>query len=211
MSKIKEIFRISSHATGTFKFLGLSVNQLKDEIRIDQAAYIASLTQIPVTLARRNQKEIELTREEKSKLRSISGQILWVTGHTRPDMAFQACNVSNYGKKPTIQKILEANKAIKKMTSTNLSLRYPNLGDTKNIKVVCYSDATHASLPCGASQGAHIIFLYGENGKILPISWQSKKLRRVTKSPLASETLALSDAADGGYLISTLLQETFRL
>ena len=34
-----------------------------------------------------------------------------------------------------------------------------------------------------------------------------KKLKRVTKSPLASETLALGEAADAGILIANLLSE----
>ena len=33
----------------------------------------------------------------------------------------------------------------------------------------------------------------------------------VTKSPLASETLALGEAADAGFLVSTLIQEIFGL
>ena len=44
-------------------------------------------------------------------------------------------------------------------------------------------------------------------GKVAPILWQSKKLKRVTKSPLASETLALGEAADAGILIANLLSE----
>ena len=43
------------------------------------------------------------------------------------------------------------------------------------------------------------------------ISWQSKKLNRVTKSPLASEALALSEAADAGVLIASIWQEVFGL
>ena len=38
-----------------------------------------------------------------------------------------------------------------------------------------YGDATHASLPSGASQGAQIAFLCGNN-KAIPITWKSKKL-----------------------------------
>ena len=55
------------------------------------------------------------------------------------------------------------------------------------------------------------MLLLGENGKVAPISWQSRKLTRVTKSPLASETLALSEAADSGFLIASMVQEMFRL
>ena len=71
------------------------------------------------------------------------------------------------------------------------------MGTMDKIGISVYGDATHASLPDGSSQGAFIVFLKGE-GKVTPILWQSKKLKRVTKSPLASETLALGEAADAG-------------
>ena len=78
------------------------------------------------------------------------------------------------------------------------------------MRILAYSDATHASLPCGASHGALIIFLSG-NGRVAPIMWQSKKLNRVTKSPLASETMELAEAADAGFLIASMTKEVFGL
>ena len=53
-----------------------------------------------------------------------------------------------------------------------------------------YGDETHASLSRGASQGAQLVFLRGNN-RAVPITWKSKKLERVTKSSVASETMAL--------------------
>ena len=44
-----------------------------------------------------------------------------------------------------------------------------------------------------------------------PMCWASKKLDRVTKSPLASETLALNEAADAGVLTAAMIQEVFQL
>ena len=44
-----------------------------------------------------------------------------------------------------------------------------------------------------------------------PISWDSKKLKRVTKSPLASEASILTDAADAAFLVGKMFQEVFRL
>ena len=73
---------------------------------------------------------------------------------------------------------------------------------------MCFTDATHASLKCGSSQGAYIICLSG-NDKMVPVVWQSKKISRVTKSPLASETLALSEGSDAGYLLATQIKEIF--
>ena len=42
---------------------------------------------------------------------------------------------------------------------------------------------------------------------VAPIAWQSKKIHRVTKSPLASETLSLSEVADAGFTIALMVQE----
>ena len=55
------------------------------------------------------------------------------------------------------------------------------------------------------------MFIKGQNGEMVPISWKSKKLHRVTKSPLASETSALGEGADAGYLISSMVKEIFGL
>ena len=41
--------------------------------------------------------------------------------------------------------------------------------------------------------------------------WSSKKLDRITKSPIASETLALCEGADSAYLVASMIQEIFIL
>ena len=113
-------------------------------------------------------------------------------------------------KNPTVRKLLEANKAVKKLQMTKSRLLFPDLGDPRRLEVVVYKDAAHANLPSGASQGGNIIFLMGK-GRVAPISWSSKKLTRVTKSPLASEASALADAADSGFLVAMIIQEVFGL
>ena len=79
------------------------------------------------------------------------------------------------------------------------------------MKVVVYGDGSHSSLPSGASQGGNIVFLVGENGKAAPVSWKSKRLDRVTKSPLATEVSAVADAADYGHLVASMSKELFAL
>ena len=71
----------------------------------------------PIYLEIDRTKEIdsELSQDEVSELRLISGQRLWSTSQTRPDVAFEGCQVGNYGKHPTVRNILEANKAIQKL------------------------------------------------------------------------------------------------
>ena len=96
------------------------------------------------------------------------------------------------------------------MKSRKVYLRFPNLGDIGRTEIVCYAThAIHASLECGASQRAHIVLLEG-NENVIPLSWQLK-LSRVTKSPLALETLSLSDGADTSFLMDSLTQDIFQL
>ena len=47
----------------------------------------------------------------------------------------------------------------------------------------------------------------GINGKSSPVTWQSKKIRRVVRSTLASEALALADGVDCVLSIAMLLNE----
>ena len=134
----------------------------------------------------------------------------WVASQTRPDISYDVCRMSNVGKQPKVKMINEANKSLMKLKATKSTLSYMNIGTPEELSITVFCDATYASLNDGSSQGGFIIFIEGSKG-IAPISWQSKKLDRVTKSPLASECLALSEAADAGFLIAVLLQEVFQL
>ena len=167
VDSLKKTFKISTSARGAFRYVGLNVLQSKKGIKVDQNSYIAKIQ--PIYLESDRTKEID---SELSK---------WATSQTRPDVAFEGCQVGNYGKHPTVRNILEANKAIQKLQSRQLSISFPDLGKAEDLRILCYSDATHASLPNGASQGAYIVFLLGRNNMVAPITWQSKKISRVTR------------------------------
>ncbi|CAC5405450.1 unnamed protein product [Mytilus coruscus] len=59
----------------------------------------------------------------------------------------------------------------------------------------------------GGSQGGYVVFLMGYDGNVNPITWQSKKLRRVVRSTLASEALALADGVDCVISLAALFKE----
>ena len=210
IDKIKKTFRISVENQGSFKYVGLNVTQTDDATLLEQDTYIKRLEPVMMTADRLQDKESPLTKEEKAQLRSLSGQILWASSQTRPDIMFDSCITSNYGKNPTIRNIIQANKTVKKLKSTYVQLVFPNLGDPRKTEVITYADAAHANLPSGASQGGILVFLKG-NGRVAPMLWQSKKISRVTKSPFASETLVQAESADSGVLIAKMSEEIFRV
>lgn len=210
MGEVFNGFKISRSNKGAFKYIGLNIEQAGDKIYVDQSQYIATLEKIEIRADRKKQINDSLTQEEKGILRSVCGQLLWVTSQTRPDVSFEGCILSNYGKSGTVKSLVEANKAIKCLKSKEVQLVFPGLGNPDQLKVVAYGDGSHNSLPNGDSQGGHIVFIQG-NERAAPISWKSKKLDRVTKSPLATEISAIADTADYAYLVAAMLKEMFAL
>ena len=211
IDNIAKIFKISKKEKGSFKYIGLNIEQNGQEIYIDQGGYCKNLKEIDISLERKKQMDELLTSEEKAQLRSVSGQVLWATSQTRPDSAFDGCQISNNGSEATVKCLSEANKTIRKLKTDQFKILYPSLGDPTMLRVVIYGDGSHASLPSGASQGGNIVFLVGKNGKAAPVSWKSKRLDRVTKSPLATEISAVADAADHGHLVASMTEELFCL
>ncbi|CAL4194516.1 unnamed protein product [Meganyctiphanes norvegica] len=139
-------------------------------------------------------------------LRGMCGQLNWIASQSRPDLSFDVSDLSCSIKDARIMDLQRAAKVVRKAKSSCVSLKFPSL-DLAATEVVIYSDASYGNLPNGSSQGGHIIFLYDSHGKCTPISWSSTKIRRIARSTLAAECLALQDAADSAILISSFLSE----
>ena len=94
-------------------------------------------------------------------------------------------------KSATVEDQFRANKTIKKLKSNEVKLRFPNNGQVEKAQLVSFSDASLANLKNDGSQGGGIIFIVGENGEYVSLTWNSKKIKRMVKSTIAAETLAL--------------------
>lgn len=116
-----------------------------------------------------------------------------------------ASNIKN----ATVQAIHEANRIVCKLKSKKVILNFQHLGRDSALKMIVFSDASFANLSDGGrrAEGGHLILLMGENGKFSPLSWQSKRVKRIVRSTLASETLAMSDGIDNTIFLSTLFSE----
>ena len=153
----------------SFKYLGLELMQTNESVQNHQNLYIPKISPINIDLHRHIQCLAKLTLKEKGELKRLSGQ-MWVTSQTRPDMSFEICVMSNMGKNPTVKMLQGANKALLKLRSMPVKLEFPILSNPYKFQVVGYVDATYASLGEESSQGANIIFLWGDYGKIATIN-----------------------------------------
>ena len=67
-----------------------------------------------------------------------------------PDFGFETCVMSNAGKHATVKGVDEANKALRKLHSKIVRLKFPNLGNPSKVQAVAYFDDMYATLPKGA-------------------------------------------------------------
>ena len=81
------------------------------------------------------------------------------------------------------------------------------MNDINNCCLECYSDASFANLSGGGSQGGMIVFLRDHKEASCPIYWQTRKIRRVVKSTLSAETMALLDCAEAGIFLANVMAD----
>ena len=55
------------------------------------------------------------------------------------------------------------------------------------------------------------MFIEGSNGKYMPLTWQSRKLRRVVKSTITAETLELQKVIEVAFMMKCILLEILNL
>ena len=88
---------------------------------------------------------------------------------------------------------LKHNRVAKKARS---QIDIPDLGNLEQLKIVDYNDASFSNLTDWGFQRGYTLSMVGNNDKYMPIARQSKCIRRVIKSTLAAENLAMDDLAE---------------
>ena len=151
---------------------------------------------MPLSRARINNKNSDLTDKEKSEYRALVGQLNWMATQTRPDIAFEASYLSGIFKKATVGDLVKVNKLIDRVKYSCVQLAFPPMSKIEHCSLECYSDASFGNLEDSGSQGGMVIFLSDENGNRCPIQWYSRKIRRIVKSTLAAETTAIELASN---------------
>ena len=200
ISKLRNMFVVGKENQSAFKYLGINLVEKNSDITIDQINYSENIKPIKLT----NNETID-----KDHLQSQIGKLLWISSQTRPDIAFDVCQLGTNFKNSGEKEIKYANKVLTHLKQDSVQIKYKYLGKNDDLKLVIYADASHGNLCDGGSQSGYLIFLVGENRKSSLINWQSKRIKRVVRSSLAAETLALSDAIDDGVYISELISELF--
>ena len=197
-------FSVSEECVKTFTYTGINFTQTTDGISMSQQSYIDGLMSIQ---SNDLPPSGQFNSVQIRRVRGLVGQLQWAAKLTRPDISFTSCDLSSRAKDATMVEVKEANKLLKKLQHQQYKIHIPNIGNIAEASLVVFSDASHKILADGNSQGGFIVFLQGINGKFSPLVWTSHRLKRVVKSAMAAETIALLEAAEHAMLLKTVLLE----
>ena len=207
INKLKQTFCIGAEHKQIFNYIGIKLEQRADfSIIITQKDYINTISLISLTKDDYKDPKRKLSPTETTKLREILGKLNWVSGMTRPKISFFVCETSTRIKDATISDLIAANKTIKFIQNTPTYILVPKL-HLESLYIKLFADASFNNLHNGGSQGGFIVFICDKFNKITPIAWSSTKLKRVARSTLAAETLALTDGCDMSFFIASLAKE----
>ena len=198
-----------------FRFCGKNVKRIDGRVELDQFDAIESIEYIVLKKERRTTPNAPLTEEEKSEFRGLIGSMGWVTRQTRPDLLVNVSLASQTMGKPTIQNIIDLNKAVKMMKETS-EAKYifnPNERLTWDNVIVCvFADSSFANVEM-KSQCGYIIGLTipeiasGEEVPLLLLETYSGSIKRVCRSTLAAEANAFLMGSEAGDYVRSLILE----
>ena len=209
ITQLMKRFQIRCREQDEFTYIGWHINQDENGIHVDQNTYKETIQPIKMSDCRMNQAHHQLSEVETTQYQKLLGQLQWISSQSRPDVRFKVLECSIKANKPTVEEVTNINKVVKKLKKLSYGIYLPNLsGDTSKYSIIVFCDAALNNLPgnVGSTQ-AFIIFLECE-GKVVPLSWSSKKIARVCKVILHAECMALSVSVDQALVLKETLIET---
>ena len=142
---LKKKFRLSTEAEVEFCYTGLDIKQTQSGILVSQLGYVDQISKIEIDKSRVNQNMLPINEMEKQQLRTVCGQLLWVSTQTRPDVAYATCFASNCVAQGTIADLKMINKSVKFIQKNPLSVKFRKISLSKTVLVV-FCDASFGNL-----------------------------------------------------------------
>ena len=136
INQIRKNFKIGEQSNIAFKYIGLSMKQNKNDVTIDQNLYAKSIKPINITKSRAMKKEDYCNKDEIEQLRSLVGQLGWLSSNSRPDISFDVLELSCNLNHPQVQDLLKANKCLMKVKNCDSFIKFPNLGNLEKCELV---------------------------------------------------------------------------
>ena len=202
-------FTFGKVEVGNFKFTGLDIKQNDDGIYVDQNDYIQSLE--PIKIDKFVDPSEKLSKQKFAEYRALTGQLSWAAENTRPDIAFDARELSTKNKDATYGDLKNANKVLKKAQfEKDVTLKYSRLGKAEDLSIVAYTDSSYRnSENKEKSVGGRFIALANKSGVCAPLAWKSKTIQQVCKSVKSAETRSLERGLEDSIYLARIIKEIY--
>ena len=209
MNRISAVFRCGKFENGSFVYCGLKIVSDTGTVSLSQSEYANSISEVSTTSGNRTSNRV-LNSIEVTKFRSALGCLSWLSGQSRPDIAFRVNRLSTTRNSPTSSDVVSVNKLIRYVQySSDFSLIFRFINWSRAF-ILLYTDSSLGNVEDSYSQGAFVLFLaeLKKDGiSVTLLDWNSKKLRRIARSSLTAETLAMNDSVDHGLYMRALIRE----
>ena len=209
MPEVLNIFKVGKSESTEFMYTGFHFKQDSTGITIDQDKYIDSANIPDVNAKNIKDKDRDMTQEELTMLRQITGVLNWTVRATRPDLAFDCVDLSTNFKGGPLSELVKAQKCAIRMKKDKVAVRISDLENLNDCQIWMFSDAAFRNLNKNTdSCGGFVIFLVNiKNGKSAVIEWKANKLRRKVHSTLGAEAQVLSLGIDAALGVKTQIKE----
>ena len=112
IAHICRVFCVGNSESGTLKYVGLNIENGERSFLVHQIPYASTLSTVVMSHRRMQNKDALLTEDEKWKFRSIVGQLSWISTQTRPDVAFDVCELSQLYSRANVGDLVRVNKTM---------------------------------------------------------------------------------------------------
>ena len=192
---LSKVLTVSKIEKGSFRFTGIDVQKVNDEIILSMNDYAKSIEEIKEI--RKEKKTVLLTKTEMKLYRKYVGKVSWLAENTRPDLAIWALNLSKNNSKATIGDLKKINQVVKRVHARQSKVVFGKVGCKEDLVIQAVGDASYK---CDSpSIGGSLIMLGNKySSKVNPFYWKSKQIQNVCHSAKDAETrnfLKLMDTA----------------
>ena len=196
------------------KFIGIEINILTNQIEIHQSAYISKLaTHFEILTTRHSLNSplpkgytVNLSEPANSEIcslyRSLVSSLLYLSRHTRPDIAFAVGILTTKLNSPSLNDLAIAKRVLQYVLDTKTMRMVLRSSDHLTLDGFC--DANYGVEPRGLSRTGCIIKLFGN-----PIAWFSRLQSVPAKSTAEAEWYAIDACAREMLWIRQLLIDLF--
>ena len=208
ISKLCDRFVAGRNLEGEFKYVGYQITQKGDSVIVDQDSYLDNVSITPISAHRDSQRDSVLSESEQKSFRSLVGSLNWVVQGTRPDLAFYLIDLSTKFSSASVVDLTQVRRLFTKSKEFPSSITFSKLGKSSGWRIIVFSDASHANLSNGTGSCiGYIVFVVDADGRCCPITWKSGKARRVVKSTIAAEAMALLEGMEEAIYLRTIISE----